>query len=420
MKTAALVLILAGLLPALGSAEGPQEDPRVRDLIERLSDDEIRVREKAASDLVDLGRDALPALQRLSQSGDIEQRARAASVLQRISEGEVVGRHWKRGARITLVSDGATVTELLEDLERQAKDSFLYDPADLREPVVLAVKDVPFWEAVEALCRAAPSLTWEADGASLRFLRKPRPAYPNRRQGEFTVWLESIIFNRDFDFTGNARSTFSMTLLSAWEAGIAPVAIEQKITEVLDEDGTNLMAHDRFASYGARLEIPKGRVRREPAHGVLPQGAAGPKMFSKVKGHAVFYFPRAYQEVNFDLQTSTAPVQLDRLTLALRNFRILKDACAMEVILTTGTTTGEPVIDRLPVTEIVLIDDLGGEHRAPNSSRSQSYSGTSYTTHENLQIPFPEGRTAKRLRLRLLKAVMEKRVPFEFADIPVE
>jgi len=173
-------------------------------------------------------------------------------------------------------------------------------------------------------------------------------------------------------------------------------------------------------NYGQRLDIPRGRVRQETAYGPLPQGGAPVRKFSKVKGQAVFYFPRSYQEVTFDLQSSTPPVQLERLTLALRNFRLLKDACAMEVILTTSSSTGEPMIDRLPVSDIVLIDDLGAEYRAPNSSRSQSFNGTSFTTHENLQIPFPEGRTAKKLRLRLLKDVMEKRVPFEFSDIAVE
>jgi len=69
---------------------------------------------------------------------------------------------------------------------------------------------------VDALCRAAPALTWEGNGASLRFLRKERPAYPAKRQGEFTVWLDGILFSRDFDFSGNSRSTFSISVACAW------------------------------------------------------------------------------------------------------------------------------------------------------------------------------------------------------------
>jgi len=398
-----------------------QDDRQLRELIDRLSDDEIRIREKAVADLVDLGQAAVPALQRLTaSSGDVELRARAASVLKRIAEGEIVSRHWKRGPRITLVSDGAPVASVLEELERQAGDSFLYDPMDLQDPVVLSIKELPFWDAVEALCRAAPMLTWDGDGNSLRFSRRERPPYPAKRQGEFAVWLDGITFNRDFDFTGVARSTFTVLLATAWEAGIAPVGIEQKLTEVLDEEGTNLMASDRFGGYGARMDIPKGRVRKEAAYAPLPQGSTGVRKFSKVKGYAAFYFPRSYQEVSFDLQASTAPAQLERLTIAVRNFRILKDACALEVIVTAGTTSGEPMLDRLPVSDIVVLDELGEEHRSPTSSRSHSFSGTSYTIHENLQVALPENRTPKTLRLRVLKDVLEKRVPFEFSDIPLE
>ncbi len=412
MRVALALLLLA---PAL-----PQEDPRIRELLEHLSDDEIQVREKAAADLADLGQAAVPFLQRLSASADLELRSRALAILRRISEGEVVGRHWRKGPRITLVSDGAPVASVLEDLERQAGDSFQYDPMDLRDPVVLSVKDVSFWDAVEALCRAAPALTWEGSGPSLRFLRKERPAYPSKRQGEFTVWLDGILFSRDFDFSGNSRSTFSITVACAWEARIAPVAIEQKITEVLDEDGANMMATDRVFVGGARMEAASGRVRKDAAWAPLPQGIAGVRRFSRVKGYAAFYFPRSYHDLSLDLVSTPVPVTLDRMTVAVHNFRVVKDAVTMELVLTSAVVAGEPVMDRLPIAEIVLVDDAGGEHRAPSSMRGHSFSGTSYTVHETLQIPLAEGRQAKTLKVRVLKDVMEKRVPFEFEDIRVE
>jgi len=114
------------------------------------------------------------------------------------------------------------------------------------------------------------------------------------------------------------------------------------------------------------------------------------------------------------------PVQLDRMMIAVRNYRPLKDAAAFELIVTASTTPGDPLIDRLPYAEIAIVDDQGERHRPPSSSRSQSYSGTSFTIHENLQVPLPEGRTAVSLKFRVLKDVLEKRVPFEFADIAVE
>jgi hypothetical protein len=147
---------------------------------------------------------------------------------------------------------------------------------------------------------------------------------------------------------------------------------------------------------------------------------AGVRRFSRVKGYAAFYFPRSYHDLTLDLVSTPVPVTLDRMTVAVHNFRVVKDAVAMELVLTSVVVAGEPVMDRLPITEIVLVDDVGAEHRAPSSTRGHSFSGTSYTVHETLQIPLAEGRQAKTLKVRVLKDVMEKRVPFEFEDIRVE
>src|SRR5439155_1151682 len=133
------------------------------------------------------------------------------------------------------------------------------------------ILDVSFFEALEGVCRAAPALTWEIEGDLVTFTKKHRPPYPAKRQGEFAVWIDGITYSRDYDFTGNPRSTFVLNLASAWEAGIAPVAVEQKIAEVVDEDGTNLMMPDRFA-YGARLDLPKGRMRKDGVFLPIPQG----------------------------------------------------------------------------------------------------------------------------------------------------
>jgi hypothetical protein len=283
------------------------------------------------------------------------------------------------------------------------------------------VKDATFWDALDELCRVAPALTWDADpnGNGLAFSKKRRPPYPAKRQAEFNVWLDGITFSRDYDFTGIPRSTFTLTVASAWEAGIVPVAVEQKVTEILDEDGTNLIVPDRF-NYATRMETPKGRTKKDGVYAPLPQGGKSPKKFSKVRGHSTYYFPRAYEELTVDLRSVPPPMTVDRLTIAVRNFRAMKDAWACEVVVTASTTGGDGLIDRLPFSDLVLTDDQGGTHRGKASSRNQSYSGTSYTIHENLQVPLPEGRTAVTLKLRVLKDVLEKRVPFEFSDIQVE
>jgi hypothetical protein len=412
MRTALVVLVL-GLLP-------PQ-DARIAQLIEQLVDDSITVREKAAAELAEMGKAAVPALEKLKTSGDIELRSRAASILKSIAELEIVGRHWRRGPRITLDFENAPVSSVLEELAKQGRDAFKFDAAELNDPVTVKVKDASFFDALEAVVRAAPALTWEGDASGLSFAKKRRPPYPTKRQGEFSVWIDGITFSRDYDFTGNPRSTFQLGVMTAWEAGIVPVAVEQKVAEILDEDGANLLVQDRF-NYMSRLEVPKGRTRREPVYAPMAQGGKTAKMFSKIRGAATFYFPRAYEDLTMEVRNTPSPpaVTLEKITIAVRNFRPAKDAVACEVVLTTSTMSGEGLIDRLPYDAIAVVDDQGNLHRGKSSSRNQSYSGTSYTIQENLNVPFPEGRTAVAVKLRVLKDVLEKRVPFEFSDIKVE
>lgn len=398
----------------------PQDDARIRGLIDDLSDDQIRVREKAALELTEMGRAAMPALERLKLSDDVELRSRAGNILKRIAEGEVIARHWRRGPRITLSATNVPLASVLESLEKQGRDTFKIDADDLQELVSVDLKDATFWDAVETVCRLGPAVTWEADGDALHFLKKKRPAYPMKRQGEFCAWIDGITFTRDYDFTGNPRLTFMMTLMSAWEAGIQPVAIEQRVLEILDEDGNNLVPNDRYSPYGSRMDAPKGRVRKDLVHIPLPQNAKIGRKFSRIRGSAAFLFPRAYEELVVDLRASSTQMTLDRMTLAVRNPRMQGSSYAFEVILTTATPGSDPMVDRLPTTEILLIDDKGDAYKPPSSSRSHSYSGTSYTIHENLAVPLPEGRTAVSLKLRILKDVLEKRINYEFENIPLE
>lgn len=412
MKSVLLVLVLLAGVPA-------QDDPRVTELIDRLLDDDIVSREKAAAELADFGKAAVPALEKLRKSQDVELRSRAASILKSIAEMEVVGRHWHRPARVSFEFAATPVHQVLQELEKQGRDKFKLDPAMLDEKVSVKVHQAGFWDALETVVRSSSALTWDIDNEEILFKKQRRPPFPAKRQGEFSVWIESILFSRDNDFTGNPRSSFMLTLCSAWEAGIAPVAVDQKITEVLDEDGTNLVPPDRFG-YGGRLDSPKGRLRRDGLHLPVAPGGKSPKRFAKVKGTSTFYFPKAYEEVQIDVRTAPAPVVLDRVTVTVRNFRAVKDGVAAEVVMTVAMGANDGMIDRMPFNELTVVDDQGGQHRAKTPSRSHSYGGTSYTIHENLQVPFPEGRTAVAIRLRALKDVLEKRVAFEFEDIAVE
>lgn len=416
MKLILSLLVLGA--PLLG-----QDDSRLRDLVDRLRDDDITVRERAAADLADYGPAAIAALEKLRASPDLELRSRISSVLRRIAENGVLAKHWRRGPRITLDFESAPVSRILQELARQARDTFTFDAEQLDpDRATVHVKEATVWEALESVCRAAPALTWEAEGEGLTFTKKRRPFFPARRQDEFQVWLDGITFTRDCDFTGNPRSTFTLGLVSAWEKGISPIAVEQRITEILDQDGGTVPIPDRFMYNGTRLDAPRGRLRRDGVFVPLPLGAKQPKVFSRVRGNATFFFPRTWDELSFDVQATPNPpaVDVQGMTIGVRNFKVSKEACSCELELRIPLGAGDALLDRVPSGEIALVDDQGALHRGRSVGRNQTSNGAFYILHDILQIPFPQSRTAEAVKLRFLKDTLEKRIPFEFSDIALE
>lgn len=407
------------LLMVFGLLAPAQDNPRVKELIEQLRDDAIDVREGAAEALEELGPAAIPGLQELRSSPDAELRGRAEGILKAIGEQATLKKHWRKGARITAEYAGAPVATVLGDLARMASDTFVYDAAELSDPVTMRLQGATMWESLHTLSRAAPALTWTIENDALVFAKKRRPPYPSRLMGEFAVWLDGMTLTREYDFTGNPRASFTVGLVSAWERGIAPVSIDQRLTELLDDAGNNLLPPDR-PGYQMRNDAVKGRMRREDVRSYLPAGMDNLKRIASVKGYALFTFPRAYEDMLLELSQPSAAARLDRFTVALRNFRNLKNACSFELLVTTPVGPGEGLTERISAQNVVVLDDQGGEHRPSSSSRSLSFSGSSFTTHESLQVGLPEGRNASKVRLRLLKEVLEKRVAFEFTDIPLE
>jgi len=395
------------------------QDSRIRELIDRLLDEEIGVRQKAAEQLAEFGAAAVPALEGLTGSPDLELRARAASILKSISENKVLSRHWRRGPRITLDFENSPAARVLEELARQGGDAFKFDAAAFQDPLRLKVKDSSFWDALDALCRAAPALGWDVAGDALSFTGKRRPDFPSKRQDEFNVWVEGVRFSREYDFTGNPRSMFILDLASAWESGVNPAGVEQKISEILDDAGAAILLPEAL-SYGNWLEVPKARIQRGAFYVPLPRGAKEIRKFARVRGTSTFHFPKSYQDLSIDLRSTPAPLTSDRITVVVRNFRVLKDSCSIEVVVSSPIGPGEPPVDRLPLGEIALVDDQGGLHRVRSLSRRRASSDSSITVLDTVEASLPEGRTVVSLNLRVLKDLVEKRVAFEFNDIPAE
>jgi hypothetical protein len=404
-----LLLLAALLLP---------QDPRLRDLVEKLRDDSVEVRDRAAEELAALGRDAVPALEALRAGADSDFRGRLDAILRTIALQETLRKSYRPGAKLSVDHVDAPVADILADLARRSGDAFRFDAAAFTGRATLRLRDATLWDALHGLSAAAP-LTWTVQEERLEFSAKPRPPFPSKRQAEFQVWLDSVAAIRELDFSGTPRESLAVGLNAAWERGIAPAAVELRITEALDAQGNSLLPPER-SWYAPRSDPPKGRaIRIEPRYALAP-GAEGLKAVARLRGHALFTFALGWEEASIELGAGQPSAKVGDFSVAVRGFRAQKSGAGFELVVSYPAGSGAGAVDRLPMRNVTLIDDQGGEHRIANSARSMAYGGAGFTVTENVFVPLPEGRGAVRLNFRILREVHEKRVGFDFRDLPLE
>src|SRR5262245_1831663 len=144
--------MLLMLLPTIsvGAPLPAADPPPVRELIEQLGSADFARRERAARLLTERDTSVLPALRDALSHRDLEVRRRVRQLIPALEAAAAL-----TPKRVTLGPDPMTRTVALRELKRQTGiDLALTEPDDgNRYP--LAMKDVPYWEAVERIRRAA-------------------------------------------------------------------------------------------------------------------------------------------------------------------------------------------------------------------------------------------------------------------------
>jgi RNA polymerase sigma factor (sigma-70 family) len=186
LRTAAAVLLAASLL-AGGAAglvydsivtaadeDGPAkitgkdtDADRVAKLIEQLGSDTFADREAASRELERVGSAALEALRKAAQSADLEIRRRAQALVNKI-EKEQISRDLLRAKQVRLQFKDTPLAKAVAELAIQSGYEIALDDPDgkLKErTVTLDTGEVPFWRAVDLLCRTAGVVEAEVDGA---------------------------------------------------------------------------------------------------------------------------------------------------------------------------------------------------------------------------------------------------------------
>lgn len=282
--TVLLILLLA-----------PQDDleRRIDRIVERFREDDIESRDAAARELEALGPPAVPALLRCAGRADAETRARLLGAARAIERNERLAGCLGRPARITLKADRRPLREAIAELARHSPFPIDGMIVDLERPVSVELKDAPWFEAVERVCRAHGASLPQIDGPghfiealppTVRLARGDPAAARWKVQGAFVVELRGVSHESDQEIGKPRKEESFLNFNVVWEAGARPLKTVLELTSVLDGDGRPLEVEPD--------EERNPRIVRQrfnlPFKQPLP---ASVRTFREVSGRAKLEFP---------------------------------------------------------------------------------------------------------------------------------
>ncbi|MBI2901228.1 MAG: hypothetical protein HYY17_13680 [Planctomycetes bacterium] len=375
-------------------------------LVLELEDESIEVRDAAQEALVRLGRKVEPLLRARMEGAGQEVRARLKAVLNEIARRERIRDFYADPSPITLDLASAPLSRAVAEIGRQSRSKVEADPAAAEERVTARFSAIPFFRAVDELCRAHGGLRYGIEcsgGRTVVTIRKGRyAAFPRVVEDRFTVWLDSVQFIRRSDLRGGGTSEGTLRFEAAWEDGNVPVRTRLRVTELVDEHGRSLLesvvaerdAGTASTRFPVRLnEAPKDDVTR----------------FGLVRGVLEVTFPTDQQLLRFESPSGQIgkTVSSGGLEATLVNFTAADGNVVVSVRIRAGTGGARPAVR--------MRDKAGKELSLQRTSISRSGRDTLY----NCTYTLPAGSEAGAVEVAALAGSLDRTVRFEFRDVPV-
>jgi hypothetical protein len=411
MRSLAAVLVLAGMGWCVPLA---QEERRVQDLLARLDDDAIDVRATAAVALIDLGKAALPALQRSLPSAGVELKDRLQEIIRKIQDRERLASLLPPASRITIDAKDRPLREVFEKLSKQTTTPVDYSevPEDAR--VTVTLDRVPLWKAIERICRASGRVMPEVDSDHVVITPEPFVQLPGKMTDLFSITLQRIELSTEVIFGSPDRyERFNANFHVAWEKGARPYHVTARIVELVDESGNELVSVGEDAEPVLMSSIAPDMIRQDfsldSPRGPGPQATK----IGKLKVEIEFEFPLKYSELKLDVSAGKVPANASCPEFDIRLSRLERQEGALTanlVMVPHGILEGE-----LTAESVLLRDKSGKEYPA---IVTEGAPGNETETPYQLSFPSaPEHQEYTEIRIRIPTEVHRERLDVEFKDL---
>jgi hypothetical protein len=410
------------------------QDPKVRELLQKLEDDRVESREQAQRELCALGEAALPVLREAVESAKSsgELKLRAAATIREIELNLKAAKVYREPARVTILAEDDALRDVLNDLGRQAGVPIDSTGVDGSARVTIDAKDVPLMQALDLLCRGQTERNWEArDDGSIRLTRERHVAYPTVYSGPFRVRVQSINAERNNDF--KAR-TVSVTLLlqADWDKRLKPSKIvDLEVSKASDDQGTALevapVDAGTFLRGGPGVQIRVGM-------GILMDGADNSRNFSlrglqpaatnvTFEGTARYTFPLDQREVKIEKPGTSETKDLGdtMVRLSRSSSPEVWSVSFHKPVSSTTPGWGRMIGQRFDPESFVVVDQDGGEYVVSLRpiGRGRQFQDSDAGIFYQGVVQRNAAKALKEVRFRFVDQTLVKSVPFKFTALPL-
>ncbi len=413
-----LAAVLALLLLPAGFPAQAQEEAKIRELLLKLDDDSIDVRADAARALVAMGKGALPGLKKAGADARGELRERIAEIVRKINDREKLAALLPPATRVSLKAERMPLKEAFEKLSKQAATpiDFAEVPADAT--VTVSLDQVPFWKAIEQVCRSSGKVMADAEADRVVVRSEPFVELPGKLTDLFSVKLQRVDLSSDGTFGQAERfERFTATFHVTWEKGAKPHRVFAKLAELVDEKGMEVVAEGDDLDPVMIASIPPDAIRQEFALST-PDRGPGPqaRRVAKLKVDVELEFPLKFAEVKFNIAGGKVPVAAECPEFSARVQRCDRSQGPLTADLVISPKNGSET--DLAYDSIFLYDKEG--KTVYNGVAMQS-SATNEEFFYQVTFPTaPEGATFSEIRIRVPTEVHREKMSVEVKDLPLE
>jgi hypothetical protein len=416
LATLLALATLAGTLPSSPAQDtAPASRPSDPDRLIRLLDsDDFTTREQATRDLVALGAAARDALLAAKSGGSLERQMRIAQILQGFGTRASTRPVRREAALVTVEGEAMRMADVVSSLSAQTGYALRLAEGPDRT-VTLALRNVPYFEAVDRACaQAGLRPEWDPRTRSTTLRPNTEKALPAAYSGPFRVSLVMLTINRFLRFSGTSGSTATLQLrVEAEEKSQAlGLMMPLRVTELVDDRARDLRLKDgtQQGAYPARFD----QQRQVVTFVQLAALEADSKAIAKLELVLPVFLPVEFYEAEISSPSEGSEAGQGAFHVTVAEWKETPGRVDVRIVVT------RPYLTASGPAAVAMLDDsfafLDAEGRPIVPVSQQTNPSTTSVVHT---ASLPSSPAVAALRVTCLKSFEVVDFPVVFENVPL-